>query len=268
MKSVPSLVLLAILTCSAFPVAAQEPGPIARSIEREAVRLAQAPVTHRRSRASRIRRDALIGAGIGGGGAALMAAAAKGTAEETLVVGAVGAGVGALAGATVGALGGRDPITVFTGPHRADVAPGTLLLISTRGGAPEQRTFVHAGDVDIVVLNTALPALSRNTVKTLRDLAARHPDAIILAEAGGSWTLDNVRLVRDGVFVSNQKVADLTQILERIPRADVEAGRSTIVVPGSRGMGLAGRIAIGIGVGFAASLFIGGVVACAMGCGG
>src|SRR6185503_16380855 len=142
-----------------------------------------------------------------------------------------------------------------------------LVLVSTRGGPPAERTFVHAGDADIVVLNTSLPGLSRDAVTTLRAIATRYPDAIIAAEGGASRTLDNVRVGRDGVFVSSQKIAYLTQILERISRADVEAGRSTIVIPGSRGMGLPGRIAIGTGVGFLTSVFVGAAL-CLGRCGG
>jgi len=273
MRSALSIVLMASLTCGAFPVSAAEPGPIARSIEREAARMAQAPVTHSRSRSSRILKDTLIGAAVGGGVAGAMGAGVcsycsdEGKAESALVFAAGGAGVGALVGAIVGALGGRDPVAVFTGPNRAGVAPGTLVLVSTRGGAPAERTFVHAGDADIVVMNTSLAALSRNSVNTLRDIATRNPAALIAADAGESRVLDNVRLGRDGVFVSSQKIADLAQLLERIPRADVEAGRSTVVIPGSKGMGLAGRIAIGTGVGFTASLFTGAAL-CIGRCGG
>jgi len=271
MRSALSIVLMASLTLGASPAAAQGPGPIARSIEREAARFAQAPVIHHRSRSSRILKDTLIGAGIGGGAAGLMGAGVcsycSDQAETALLFGAGGAGVGALVGSIVGALGGHDSIAAFTRLHRADVAPGTLVLVSTRGGAPAERTFVHAGDADIVVLNTALPALSRDQVNTLRDIAARYPDALIAAEGGASRTFDTVQLGRNGVFVSSQKIADLTQILERVSRADVEAGRSTIVIPGSRGMGLPGRIAIGTGVGFAASLFTGAAL-CLGRCGG
>jgi hypothetical protein len=274
MRSALSIVLIVSLTWGALPAAAQGPGPIARSIEREAARFAQAPVIHHRSRSSRILKDTLIGAGIGGGVAALVASGGvcsycgeDAKAEAALVFGAGFAGVGALVGSVVGALGGRDSVAMFTKLHRAAVAPGTLVLVSTRGAAPAERSFVNAGDADIVVLNTALPALSREQVNTLRDIAARYPDALLAAEGGASRTFDNVRLGRDGVFVSNQKIVDLAQILERISRADVEAGRSTIVIPGSRGMGLAGRIAIGAGVGFFTSAFV-GTALCIGRCGG
>lgn len=273
MRSALSIVLVVSLAWGAVPAAAQEPGPIARSIEREAARFAQAPapVTHRRSRSSRMLKDTLIGAGIGGGFAGLMGAGVcsycSDQTETALLFGGAGAGVGAMVGALVGSLGGRDSIAVFTRPDRAQVAPGTIVLVSTRGGAAAERIFVNAGDADIVVLNTALPALSRNAASTLRDIATRYPDSIIAAEAGALRTLDTVRLGRDGVFVSGQKIAELTQILERISRADVAAGRSTIVIPGTRGMGLPGRIAIGTGVGFAASLFTGAAL-CIGRCGG
>ena len=274
MRSALSIVLIVSLTWGAVPAAAaEEPGPIARSIEREAKLLAQAqaPVIHRRSRSSRILKDALIGAGVGGAGGGLLGGGLCSycgyQAESAAVFAAGFAGVGAMTGALVGALGGRDSVAVFARPDRSQVAPGTRVLVTTRGGAPAERIFVNAGDADIVVMNTSLPSLSRDAVTTLRAIATRYPDALIAADAGASRTLDNVRLGRDGVFVSNQKIAEPTQILERISRADVEAGRSTIVIPGTRGMNLPGRIAIATGVGFFTSVFVGAAL-CLGRCGG
>ena len=273
MRSALSFVLAASLVCGVRPAAAEEPGPIERSIQREATRLAQAPVAHRRSRPSRILKDTLIGAGIGGGVAALMGSGLcaycsdDDKAEATVLFGAGGAAVGTLVGAVVGALGGRDSVALFAGPQSRDVAPGTFVMLAVRGGAPVPRTFVHASEADIVILNASIPALSEDGVKTLRELAARDPGAFIAAEGGASRVIDDVRLARDGVFISTRKVAELAQILERIPRADLEAGRSSIVIPGSRGMGLAGRIAIGTGVGFVTSVFTGAAL-CIKRCGG
>src|SRR4026209_1931258 len=195
MRSALSIVLIVSLTWGAVPAAAQGPGPIARSIEREAARFAQAPVvTHRRSRSSRILKDTLIGAGIGGGVAGLMGAGVcsycSDQAETTLIFGAGGAGVGAMVGSLGGALGGRGPLAGFPKLPHAEVAPGTLVLVSTRGGPPAERTFVPAGDAGIVVLNTSLPGLSRDAVTTLRAIATRYPDAIIAAEGGASRMLD------------------------------------------------------------------------------
>src|SRR5262245_30594280 len=69
-KSALSIVLIVGLT-GALPVSAQEPGPIARGMDREAKRLALQPESGSK-RSSRIKKDVLIGAGSGAGTGALL----------------------------------------------------------------------------------------------------------------------------------------------------------------------------------------------------
>ena len=58
--------------------------------------------------------------------------------------------------------------------------------------------------------------------RVLIDTASSHPDYFVRAQTGGTFLLDkNVRLVSDGVFVADQKVADLGGVVENIARADV-----------------------------------------------
>jgi len=267
MKSALAIVLTTGLM-GGFPLSAQEPGPIARAMDREANRLATEPATNG-ERSSRIKKDVLIGAGIGAASGAFLGggACSYSCSGAALVFAAGGAGVGALVGAVVGAAGGRSETPVFVGQKRPDIAPGTEVKVSARGAPSAPRYFVDAGEIDIILLNTSSSMLRGNAARALRDIAARHPESLVAAEAGSLGIFDNLHLGPDGVFLDGRRVADMTQILERIPRTDLDEGRSRIVVPGSKGMSLPGRIALGIGVGFGAAVFTGAAL-CTGRCGG
>src|SRR5439155_684875 len=108
------------LSSGAVPVAAEERGPIARAVEREAARIAS-PTPSTRERSSRIRKDTLIGAGIGAGAGALLGggACASGCTEGYLVFAAGGADV------RQRAIGPRRRVRVRSEGRGDDADPGT-----------------------------------------------------------------------------------------------------------------------------------------------
>src|SRR5207237_5316108 len=66
------------------------------------------------------------------------------------------------------------------------------------------------------------PSLPVAATEVLRDLASHNPGHFTDAQNGGTFLLDkNVRLGSEGVFLADQKIADLGQIVERTRRTDV-----------------------------------------------
>src|SRR5262245_32056091 len=99
--------------------------------------------------------------------------------------------------------------------------PAAEIAVTLNGATPASRNFVTASDSALLVLNLTAPALPSGAARTLRGMAAEHPDYIVSALTTGAFRHDNVTIGREGVFVSGRKVAEMGQIVERISRDDV-----------------------------------------------
>ena len=127
------------------------------------------------------------------------------------------------------------------------LAPGTELLVTVKGAQSENRYLVAGDESDLTVLNVRDPALPTAARDTLRDLASTHPEHFMAAQKGGQFMLaKHVRVAPEGVFVADQKVADLMQVVETIARNDVaEISGPVPYSPGHEAL-------VGLGVGAAA----------------
>ena len=103
-----------------------------------------------------------------------------------------------------------------------DLAPGTDIVVTVKGSLSAQRYLVAGNESDLSVLNltdTTLPAAAK---KALRDIASHRPESFSAAQKGEMFVVKkNVRMGPDGVFVADEKVADLGQVVEHIARTDV-----------------------------------------------
>ena len=122
-------------------------------------------------------------------------------------------------GANVPILGTRTMFaadeTIWKRVERFD--PGTRVKISVDGGAPAERYFVRLNEKVVVVLNLTAPELPK---RQLRNMAMDNPTW--MANASTATYRDNgVRVGPDGVFVKDKKIAELSQVVEWIPRSKV-----------------------------------------------
>ena len=102
------------------------------------------------------------------------------------------------------------------------LSPGAEVIVTAAGFQPGKRIVVAADDSNLTVLNVTDPALPRAARSVLLDTASNRPEHFGEAQHGGTFLLDkNVRLESGGVFIGDQKVADLGQVVERIARTDV-----------------------------------------------
>ncbi|HKE84314.1 MAG TPA: hypothetical protein VKB50_11180, partial [Vicinamibacterales bacterium] len=107
------------------------------------------------------------------------------------------------------------------------------------------RIFVSADASQVIVLSLEVPSLPASAMQELRDMAARHPNNFAALQKGSSFQQGRVRLGRDGLFVSDRRIAALADVVETLPREAVHEIRGPVVARGS----LAGVI-IGVWVGF------------------
>lgn len=98
---------------------------------------------------------------------------------------------------------------------------GTRVKITVEGSEPVERYFVQLSDKEVVVLNLTAPNLPK---RQLLNMAIDNP--VWIAGTSKTTYRDNdLRVGPDGIFVKNKKVAELNQVIERIPRARVTAIR-------------------------------------------
>jgi len=92
--------------------------------------------------------------------------------------------------------------------------PGARVKIVVGGGVAAERYFVQLTDTELIVLNLTAPNLPK---RQLLSMAADNP-AWIAGTSKTTYRENNLRIGPDGVFVKDEKRADLAQVVEHIPR--------------------------------------------------
>jgi hypothetical protein len=127
--------------------------------------------------------------------------------------------------------------------------PGTAITVTVQGGHPTKRYVVLADESNLIVLTVDYPGLPLAAARILRDMATSHSEHF--ATVGVQVFVErDLRMGPSGVFLADQKVADLGQVVERISRTDIETGAS-IAVTAQAGLPRGAKVALGVGVGVA-----------------
>ena len=105
--------------------------------------------------------------------------------------------------------------------HLQKLSPGTQIdvTISERGSG--RRYFLTASDTELTTLNLTDPSLPQAAKSVLLNLAEDNAAFLTAATPPGTLTDDNVRLGPAGIFVGDQKVSELRNVVERLPRDQV-----------------------------------------------
>ena len=97
------------------------------------------------------------------------------------------------------------------------VSPGTKVIVTLEGAEPIERYFVCVDDAELTVLNLSGANLPR---RQLLLMASDHPDW--MSKTWKTIYKDNsLRVGPQGVFKADRKLADLAEVVERIPRGRV-----------------------------------------------
>jgi hypothetical protein len=136
-----------------------------------------------------------------------------------------------------------------------ELDPGAEIVVTVKGSPPGQRYFIAGDESTLTVLNAAVPGISSAAREVLIVTAADHPIYFVLAQQGKTFPLNgNIHLTQDGLLVSDQKVAELEQIVVHIARDTIaEISLRERHVGKMTGWGAA----IGGGAGFVAGLIAG-----------
>jgi hypothetical protein len=125
-------------------------------------------------------------------------------------------GASAVAGANAAARPGTSsPVEAdaVTWKRVQRLDPGARVKI-TVGGTVVERYFVRADDNELIVLNLSAANLPK---RQLLNMAVDNP-AWVAGTSKTTYRDNNLRIGPEGVFVKDQKVAELAQVVERIPR--------------------------------------------------
>jgi hypothetical protein len=123
--------------------------------------------------------------------------------------------------------------------------PGTAVIVTVTGSSPSKRYFVVASDAQLTVLNLTDPLLPATATRVLRDMASHRPEHLAAAQERHVIVEDRVRVGPDAVFVEDQKVADLKDVLQTIARTDI------INVEVAHNISTAAQVVIGAAIGVA-----------------
>jgi hypothetical protein len=127
--------------------------------------------------------------------------------------------------------------------------PSSEIAVTTARSRAATRLLITTDDSGIVVLNLSSPALPQASVRVLRAMAAQHPEAFSTLGTSGGLVQDEVRVGREGVFVTGRKVAEFDEIVETIARDDVIEIDGGVVARGSvAGATLGGWLGFAVGV--------------------
>jgi len=110
-----------------------------------------------------------------------------------------------------------DPAAIWKRAKRLE--PGASVTVTVTGAAPASRYFVLLDSVELVVLNLDGAGLPK---RQLINMTIDNP-SWMAATSRTTYKDGNVRVGPDGVFVKDKKVADLSQVVERIPREKVSS---------------------------------------------
>ncbi len=149
----------------------------------------------------------------------------------------------------------RPSQSIDTWSRLRTLEPGTAITVTVQGSPPGKRLVVLADEASLIVLDLSYPGLPAAAARILRDMTTSHPEyfAAVQARVFGEG---DVRVGPSGVFLANQKVADLGQVVERISRTDVETGTSIIVTRQAPALPRGAKIALGAGIGVAVCLVV------------
>lgn len=101
------------------------------------------------------------------------------------------------------------------------LAPGTEIIVTVHGSLPRTRYVIGVGESDLMVLNVTDPTLPRAVTRVLVNLASKHPEYLTRTPMAGQFVDQAVRVGSDGVFVADQKVADLQHVVETNARKEI-----------------------------------------------
>jgi hypothetical protein len=111
----------------------------------------------------------------------------------------------------------QSPPKPITWEKAQKLTAGKEILLTITGGQPTTVRFLFADNATLVTRKAGTPPLARNIEQTLLQVGPKWRSVL----DGYPVTVDRVRVSRDGIFDGARRVADLGDVIQETPRADV-----------------------------------------------
>jgi hypothetical protein len=121
--------------------------------------------------------------------------------------------------------------------------PGTEIVVRLARGGYRKVRLLFADDKVLITMKLDAPRLSGRVEKLLYGVGAGWPGVV---EGAGSYEDHRLRVSRDGIFDGDKKLADLADVIQRSPRADV---REITAPPRNTSRNVRIGVAVAVGVG-------------------
>ncbi len=125
---------------------------------------------------------------------------------------------------------GQQPPKAIAWEQAQQLEPGKEILVTLTGEQPAKVSFLFADNATLVTRKPTTSKLAGDVERALRVVGPKWPAVF----EGYPVTVDRVQVSRDGIFEQGRKVADLGDVVQQTPRADV----LSIAEPPSHGHGL------------------------------
>jgi hypothetical protein len=98
--------------------------------------------------------------------------------------------------------------------------PGTEIVLTVTGGQPTKVRLLFADEATLVTLKPTAPTLPGGVEKLLFSVGSEWPE---IFNTGATYSSERLRVSQDGIFDREQKLAELSDAVQRTPRGDVRA---------------------------------------------
>lgn len=133
--------------------------------------------------------------------------------------------------------------------------PGGEIIVTVKGAPAATRRLLRADAEGMTVLDLSDPKLPKDVRSAFLDLADR-PFTLLAAQTAEQQLSRRVRATPAGVFLAEQRVAELAQVIRPIPReemVDVRVRRKHVGSHVRRGLLIGAAIGAGLGAAIGAS---------------
>ena len=134
--------------------------------------------------------------------------------------------------------------------------PGSDIIVTIRGVAAATRRVLWVDDEELTLFDSSYPSLSKEVRKTLGDITKERPTLLLTARTGELQLPHHVRATPAGIFVEEQHIARLADVIKVVPRAqvaDIRVNRKHVGTHSRRGFLIGAAIGAGIGAAIGAS---------------
>ncbi len=113
---------------------------------------------------------------------------------------------------------GQKPDNPIDWQKAATLKAGTEIVLTVTGGQPTKVRVLFADETMVITLKPTAPKLPGKVDKFLLDVGPRWPSVI---DDGRTYAFEPLRVSAEGIFDRDEKLADLADVVQQTPRAEV-----------------------------------------------